>query len=43
MARVAADPETRRWWTYCAPCQQPLESRAPGEHWATMEQVFFMD
>jgi L-rhamnose mutarotase len=43
MARVAADPETRRWWTYCAPCQQPLESRAPGEHWAMMEQVFFMD
>jgi L-rhamnose mutarotase len=43
MARVAADPETRRWWTYCAPCQQPLESRATGEHWAMMEQVFFMD
>jgi L-rhamnose mutarotase len=43
MERVAADLETQRWWTFCAPCQQPLASRAPGEHWAMMEQVFFMD
>ncbi|MDX8123569.1 L-rhamnose mutarotase [Janthinobacterium sp. GMG2] len=40
MAAIAADPETQRWWTFCAPCQEPLASRAEGEHWAMMEQVF---
>jgi L-rhamnose mutarotase len=43
MRRVAADPETRRWWTFCSPCQLPLASRAEGEHWAMMEPVFHMD
>jgi L-rhamnose mutarotase len=43
MAHVAADPETRRWWTFCGPCQAPLASRADGEHWAMMEPVFHMD
>jgi len=43
MAAIAADPETRRWWTFCSPCQVPLESRAPGEHWAMMECVFHVD
>ncbi|HJV61318.1 MAG TPA: L-rhamnose mutarotase, partial [Albitalea sp.] len=23
MAAIAADAETRRWWTFCAPCQRP--------------------
>lgn len=43
MALVAADPETRRWWTFCSPCQLPLASRAEGEHWAMMAPVFHMD
>lgn len=43
MAAIAADPETRRWWTHCSPCQVPLASRAPGEHWAFMEEVFHVD
>jgi len=41
MAKMAADPETQRWWSVCEPCQQPLETRAPGEWWATMEEVFY--
>ena len=40
MAFIAADPETQRWWTLCGPCQEPLASRAQGEHWAMMEKVF---
>jgi L-rhamnose mutarotase len=40
MAMMAADPETQRWWSVCEPCQQPLETRAPGEWWASMEEVF---
>lgn len=43
MAKMAADPETQRWWTFCEPCQQPIESRAEGEWWATMEEVFHLD
>jgi L-rhamnose mutarotase len=43
MKQVAADPETQRWWTFCEPCQQPLASRAEGEHWAMMEPVFHVD
>jgi L-rhamnose mutarotase len=40
MAAMAADPETQRWWAVTDPCQQPVESAAPGEHWAPMEEVF---
>jgi L-rhamnose mutarotase len=43
MAAIAADPETQRWWQVCGPCQRPLESRQPGEHWASMVSVFHVD
>jgi L-rhamnose mutarotase len=43
MARMAADPETQRWWDVCKPCQEPLANRAPGEWWAGMEEVFHCD
>jgi L-rhamnose mutarotase len=43
MRSIAADPETQRWWTFCGPCQEPLASRADGEHWAMMRPVFHMD
>ncbi|HOB33460.1 MAG TPA: L-rhamnose mutarotase, partial [Verrucomicrobiota bacterium] len=43
MAKMAADPETQRWWSVCMPCQDPLSNRAEGEWWAKMEEVFHMD
>ena len=43
MARMAADPVTQRWWACCMPCQQPLDTRAPDEWWAAMEEVFHCD
>lgn len=43
MAAMAADPETQRWWAVCSPCQQPLASRNPGEHWAELVEVFHTD
>ncbi len=43
MARMAQDPTTRAWWTHTDPCQSPLASRAPGEQWAMMEEVFHVD
>ncbi len=43
MARMAADPETQRWWALCIPCQEPLADRAPNEWWADMPEVFHQD
>ncbi|MCK0196981.1 L-rhamnose mutarotase [Ancylobacter sp. 6x-1] len=43
MARMAADPVNQKWWELTIPCQRPLDSRAPGEWWAAMENVFHLD
>jgi L-rhamnose mutarotase len=43
MAKVAADPTTQKWWSVCMPCQKPVENRASGEWWASMEEVFHLD
>ena len=43
MAKMAADPTTQRWWSFCEPCQQPLPDRGPGEWWAAMDEVFHCD
>lgn len=43
MAKMAADPTTQKWWDLCKPCQTPLQTRAPGEWWADMVEVFHLD
>lgn len=43
MAKMAADPKTQEWWALMKPMQQPLDSRAPGEWWADMDEVFHCD
>lgn len=43
MKRMAADPKTREWWQVCGPMQRPLDTRAPGEWWASMTEVFHHD
>lgn len=43
MAKMAADPRTQEWWSVCGPLQRALETRADGEWWATMEEVFHQD
>lgn len=43
MAKMAADPVTQKWWSHCNPLQRPLETRAEGEWWANMEEVFHHD
>lgn len=39
-AKIAEDPATQRWWALCGPMQRPFDSRAAGEWWAPMEEVF---
>ena len=43
MAKMAADPTTQRWWSFCEPCQKPLRAHAPGEWWSNMQEVFHVD
>ena len=43
MAKMAADEATQRWWRETEPCQEPLDSRSPGEWWANMTEVFHHD
>ncbi|HSV74220.1 MAG TPA: L-rhamnose mutarotase [Chthonomonadales bacterium] len=43
MDRMAADPVTQRWWSVCMPLQEPLETRAEGEWWAEMAELFHHD
>ncbi|MDH3652439.1 MAG: L-rhamnose mutarotase [Saprospiraceae bacterium] len=43
MAKMAADSLTQAWWKMTDPCQVPLETRAEGEWWASMEEVFHHD
>lgn len=40
MKKMAADPQTQKWWDVVKPITEPLETRAEGEWWAAMEEVF---
>ncbi|MGH9351804.1 MAG: L-rhamnose mutarotase [Terriglobia bacterium] len=40
MARMAADSKTQEWWAVMMPMQVPLPTRAEGEWWANMKEVF---
>jgi L-rhamnose mutarotase len=42
-AKMAADRKTQEWWAIMMPMQEPFPSRAEGEWWATMEEVFHLD
>jgi L-rhamnose mutarotase len=43
MAKMAADPNTRKWWEVCKPCQKQVETAKNAEWWADMEEVFHLD
>ena len=43
MAKIAADPKTQEWWAIMMPMQVPVSTRAEGEWWATMKEVFHTD
>lgn len=43
MKRMAADPETQRWWKETDPCQQPLpDAAAKGKIWSDAREVFHL-
>ena len=43
MKKMADDPKTQEWWAIMMPMQQPIESRAEGEWWANMEELYHLD
>jgi L-rhamnose mutarotase len=43
MAKMAADETTQKWWDVCKPMQEPVASRAEGEWWKSLEEVFHHD
>lgn len=43
MAKMADDPTTQEWWAVNKPLQEPLEDRADGEWWASMDELFHYD
>jgi len=43
MQKLAAAPRMREWWDITEAMQVPLETRADGEWWANMEEVFHQD
>jgi len=44
MKKLAADPETQRWWKETDSCQSPLpEAAAKGKIWADMEEVYYLE
>jgi L-rhamnose mutarotase len=43
MKKMAADPETVRWWKETNPCQSPLPDAAAAKKiWADMKEVYFL-
>ena len=43
MARMAADPEIKRWWKHTDPLQVRVATCEEGEWWHTIEEVFHME
>jgi len=43
MKRMAADPETVRWWKETDPCQSPLpDAAAQGKIWSDTKEVYHL-
>ena len=43
MLKMAGVPRMQEWWKITDPMQVPFETRAEGEWWADMENVFHTD
>jgi L-rhamnose mutarotase len=43
MRRMAADPETQRWWSIMDPMQEPVPEAPQGTRWLELPEVFHFD
>ena len=43
MKKMAADPETQRWWKETDPCKQPLpDAAAKRKIWSDTMEVYYL-
>lgn len=43
MARIADDPDTKRWWAVMMPMQRTMRSSPDQDWWVPMEELFHLD
>jgi len=43
MQKMAADPETQRWWSIMDPMQTQMQDAQPGDKWSELTEVFHFD
>jgi len=43
MKKMAADETTKKWWSFCEPCQKPLQNKLPNEWWSVMRETWHQD
>lgn len=44
MKKMAADPETQRWWKQTDPCQSPLpDALKAGKIWSDTKEIYHLD
>lgn len=44
MKKMAADPETQRWWKETDPCQSPLpDALKAGKTWSDTKELYHLD
>ncbi|HEY0870065.1 MAG TPA: L-rhamnose mutarotase [Acidothermaceae bacterium] len=43
LARIAADPQTQRWWALTDPCQERLAGTPDGSQWAPMAHIWHLE
>lgn len=44
MKKMAADPETQRWWKQTDPCQSPLpDALKAGRIWSDTKEIYHLD
>lgn len=43
MARIAADPDTQRWWQLTDPCQEPLPGTPDDQQWISLPEIWHLD
>ena len=41
--KMVDSAKMKEWWAICCPLQEPVPTRAPGEWWANMKEVWHMD
>jgi L-rhamnose mutarotase len=42
MQAMLGAPRVQDWWNLCAPMHDPFPTRAPGEWWAPMSEIFHL-